>query len=302
MVLYIAAVGGQHGQLHVVALLGNHAGGPQLVVPQGALIAAQVQVEHIGADKVVAGTNLGHSAVLKLQNDGDGAVKFQVGAHFAALGIHADHFVLHKPAHGVYRVAAAGQQRAAANGLFAGPFIAGNVAGHTVEVVGFGIGQLADKVLLQLLGGHEQGIVVQHIAHQSLYARFPHGFVHAQGVLPGQGDGLFQQDVLVGLSRLDGLLAVHVVGGADHHDVHIGVLQGLVIIRVHLATVAQIVLVRLGAALFVAAGHNGPYLGMLVHFKRPNVLAGYPARANDHYAILFHVQFTPFKCLFQEIP
>ena len=286
--LYVAAVRCEDGEGHVIALAADLAGRPQLIVPQSALCAAEMEVEYVGADKIVTASHLAHRAVFELEQDGDGAVKFQVRAHFAGLGVYGYHLVPHEPAHGVHRVAAAGQQRASAHAFLAGPLITGDVAHNPVEIVGLGIFQLADEIPLQLLRRHEQGVIVEHIAHQRLDARLSHRLIHALGVLPGQRHRLFNQDVLSRFGGHNGLFTVHVIGGTDNHDVHTGVPQALLVVGVHSAAALQAVFPHFGLAPLLRPGDNGCHLGLLRHFERADMLSRHPSGSDDHNAIFFH--------------
>ena len=121
-------------------------------------------------------------------------------------------------------MATAGQQGAAPYALFARPLIAGNITHNPVEIVGLRVLQFAHEVLLNLLGGDEQGVVVENIAHQRLDSGLAHRLIHSFRVLPGEGHRLFNQDVFPRLGSQNGLLTVHIVWRADDHNVYIGVL------------------------------------------------------------------------------
>ena len=70
VVLHITAVRGEHRQFHVIPLLRDLAGRPQLFIPEGALGAAQVKIEHIGTDEVIAAAHLTNRTVLEFQDNG----------------------------------------------------------------------------------------------------------------------------------------------------------------------------------------------------------------------------------------
>lgn len=93
-----------------------------------------------------------------------------------------------------------------------------------MEIVGLGVVQIAQILLLEFFGRQEQRIPVKNIAYQGLDPGFIYCGLHGLGVVPVQGDGFLNEDVLARLCGFDRLLRVEVVGRADTHDVHIRVL------------------------------------------------------------------------------
>ena len=71
----------------------------------------------------------------------------------------------------------------------------------------------------QLLDGLEKHGVAQHVADDHMEALFLRQLGDVAALGDGAGGGLFQQQVIAQIQRVDGGLIVHVVGGADAHHV-----------------------------------------------------------------------------------
>ena len=79
-----------------------------------------------------------------------------------------------------------------------------------------------------LLGDAEVLVPAAVLVHGEEHVVLLRGRDHLVNLGQGHGHGLFGDDVLAGLHRGAGQLAVHVVGGGDQHDVEQVALQELV--------------------------------------------------------------------------
>lgn len=228
MVTHIAGIEHLHGELAPRVLVGVELHGVELVVQEAALAAAQMGVEVIGLEAVHDGGGLADGAVLEV-DEGDAGGVVLVGLEDVALRFGGEagdafDFVAHDHEEGVERVAAGGEEGAAAI-LFSGvPTELAIPRADAVVVIDFAVMKTSEETFInEGLGDLE---LVRPAAFKADAAFDPVGLGGGGDLadfLEGVGHGLFQDDVLLRIGGGDGLIAVLAGVAGDVHDVDVGI-------------------------------------------------------------------------------
>lgn len=198
----------------------------ELAIEEAAFAAHKVGVEVVGLEAVDDAGALADAAVLEFDEaDRGGGILVAGEIRVRALLIergHFLHFAVHAHEQGVHGVAAGAEQAAATAGFLLVPAVLAIPRAHAVVVVHLAVMHPAEHAVVDhALHGDELPAVADFEAHAGLHAGLLHGAVDLHALLPCEGDGFFQNEVLPSFGGLHGELGVvpGIAGDVHHFEI-----------------------------------------------------------------------------------
>ena len=291
MMTHVGAFGQDAGHLEEIVLARERLRREHIVVADGAFGAVDADIESVGHADVEGRRGPADLAVAKLHVHGDRAGVLDGVLRLHLVGAHLLGLVAREPSHRIDRVTAAGEDGGTAVLAAAQPLLFRRHP-DPVHVVHLDHEDVAQCALLdQTVDRHQQGVPVQHEAHDGLDVARSDRLPLLLHVLDGQRDGFLDDDVLAGLSRRDNVRRVRIVRRT--HDHGMNVLHAEHRGRVGLDRALEPVPVAVPLGVGPVAADQRADLGPIIRLERLHVLLRHRPTANDPDTKLLHVP-TPF--------